>query len=104
MRLVVMAVFDSKMEAFLSPMFFPTRGVGLRIFGDAINNPDSEWAKHPADYTLFELGVFHQETGNFELHEARINLGSALELQTKNQWEDKGSGPHVTDLREAFNE
>ncbi len=66
MVMICCSIYDSKAEAWLSPMFFQAAGQGMRSFGDAINDPKSEFGKHPEDYSLFVIGKFDQRTGNIE--------------------------------------
>lgn len=64
---VVVAVFDSAVQAYGRPIFVPAIGVALRSFQDEVNRKDSEnpVAAHPSDYELFNLGVFDDATGVF---------------------------------------
>lgn len=78
MTLKMFTVFDSKAGAFIQPFFSQSTGTAVRSFEDAANNETHEFRKHAADYTLFELGEFDQNTGTFEILDARINLGNAL--------------------------
>jgi len=55
-ELKMFSVFDSKAEAFLPPMFFPTRGVAIRAFSQACGDDNHDFCKYPDDYSLFELG------------------------------------------------
>lgn len=64
--LMAFSVYDAKAEAFLRPFFAETRGLALRSFRDAANDPQSEMCKHAADYTLFRIGVFEVATGKLE--------------------------------------
>lgn len=81
MKQVVCSVYDSKAEAFMQPFFCVSRGVAVRMFMDAASDEGHEFAKHAADYTLFELGEFDQVTGRFEQHDVFVNLGLALQMQ-----------------------
>lgn len=77
MMLLVFSVFDAKAEAFLRPFFAETRGLALRSFRDAANDPTSAMSKHSADYTLFRIGVFDQVTAKLEPCTPE-SLGNAL--------------------------
>lgn len=64
-KLRVFAVMDQKAASFVQvPFFCLTRGQAIRGFADACNDPKTELYAHPADYELFELGEFDQETGH----------------------------------------
>ena len=71
-------IYDSKAEVYLKPFDFRTIGEAIRWFLD-VGKQDAPWGKHPADYTLFEVGTFDCESGMIEMHDAKINLGTALE-------------------------
>lgn len=77
----VFTVFDSKAEAFLPPFFARARGAGIRMFSEACRTPDHGFFAHAGDYTLFELGVWDDSSGNFTLHDAKVNLGNGLTFQ-----------------------
>lgn len=60
-------IFDEKAEVFLPPFFVPTLGIATRAFSDCINSEDHQFAKHPQDYTLFELGEFHDHDASLDV-------------------------------------
>lgn len=62
----VLSVRDDKI-GFGRPAFVPSVGLGIRSFGDEVNRPgaENEMVKHPADFALFELGTFDDQTGLF---------------------------------------
>lgn len=76
MRLRAYSVFDSKAEAYLRPFFAETRGLAVRSFSDAVNDPAHEMCKHAADYTLFEIGHFVVDSG--VMVSEIVSLGNAL--------------------------
>jgi len=80
MKVIVVAVFDRALGGFNRPFYVQARGLALRSFQDELNRPDSELAKHPADYELWQLGTWDEESGEFEGYKAkqRIALGSDL--------------------------
>lgn len=80
--LKMFSVHDSKAEAFITPFYAPATGVAIRSFETAANTADHEFQKYAADYTLFELGSFDQETGIHLLLKAPLNLGNALTYQS----------------------
>lgn len=63
MQVLVYSVFDSKAETFGTPMFFLTKGIALRAFSDVCADAGSPMAKHPNDYTLFQIGSYDANTG-----------------------------------------
>ena len=68
------SIYDCKAEAWLTPMFFQAKGQAIRSFSDAVNG-ESEFAKHPDDYTLFCLGTFDDSCGEFKLEKTPESLG-----------------------------
>ncbi len=83
MKLVVCSVFDSKADAYMQPFYSISRGSAIRSFMDAAQDEGHEFAKHAEDYTLFYLGEFDQQSGNFAMLEAHESMGNALEYSTK---------------------
>lgn len=83
MKMKVFTVFDSKIGAYMQPFFMPTFGAAIRAWIDTVNQPDTQFAKHPADFTLFEIGEFDEETGKFSNAVTPISHGTALEHQAK---------------------
>lgn len=74
---------DSAVGAYLQPFFVSSRGAAERGMFDLLADKESNVAKHPGDFTLFELGTWDQEKGLIVLHEAKICYGSALDFVTK---------------------
>lgn len=62
---VVVCVYDVQLGAFLRPFCAPSTGVAIRSFVDALQDPQSEMAKHPNDYELHQLAVFDDHEGEF---------------------------------------
>lgn len=77
MRHVLMSVYDSKAAAFLPPFTLPTIGMAKRTFADCAQDLGHAFARHPGDYTLFELGWFDDSTGQLVLHTPPISHGQA---------------------------
>lgn len=84
MKLKIFSVYDCKIEAYAPPFFMRTAGEALRAWETTVNQDEetSNIAKHPADYTLFEIGEYDEATGHLHSHSANINLGSALEAKS----------------------
>lgn len=79
MLLKIFSVYDVKAEAYMQPFFMQSTGQACRSFEDTVNNPESVFNKHAADFTLFEIGTFEDSNCSWSHHEANINLGTALE-------------------------
>lgn len=78
------AVYDTKALVYQAPFFNSAVGVALRMFSDAVNDPQTFLNKHPTDYILFEVGTFDDNTGEFITVTPPKNLGLASDfLDTK---------------------
>lgn len=80
MILKIFSLYDSKAEAYMQPFFMQTKGQAIRAITDTATNKESQIGRHPADFTLFELGEYNDSNGTFQTHEARVNLGTCLEF------------------------
>lgn len=85
MKLKMYTVFDVKSEAYLQPFFMQTKGQALRAWITSVNDPNTNFCKYPGDFTLFEIGEFDDSNGVITMYDSKINLGSALEHQSKTQ-------------------
>ena len=65
MLLQIFSVHDSKAGAYFQPFFQQTEGMAIRIFSDLATDPDHSFNKHPEDFTLFRLGVYNDQNGEF---------------------------------------
>lgn len=74
MKRTICVVFDSAVQAFGQPIFVRAIGEGLRSFSDEVNRkaPDSALNAHPDDYVFHLLGVFDDETGEFDQSDRRV--------------------------------
>ena len=75
----IFALYDEKAEAFLPPWTAPTKAYAMRTVSDMVMDPESMIAKHPADYTLFCVGMMSQETG--EIVPEKSSLGSGVQFR-----------------------
>lgn len=78
-RLVVCAVYDAAVRAYIQPLFFRSKQEALRAFGDAVAEEKSQFRVHAADYTFQFLGNFDDQTGAFEQPSQPERLISAQE-------------------------
>lgn len=74
------AIFDSKVEAYNTPFFQRTHGEAIRSFETAVSDPQSDFFKHSADFTLFHLGVFNDGSGTLEAEVIPVALSSGHEV------------------------
>ena len=78
----IFAIYDSKAESFTNPVYLNSTGLAVRTFSDSVQDPESQFAKHPADYTLFELGTYDDQTAEFKLLPTPKSLFIAIEFIT----------------------
>ena len=64
MILQMWAVFDHKVEAFMQPQFFRSKGEALRSFSDAVQQDGTVFTKHPEDYSFWFRGTFDDSNGS----------------------------------------
>lgn len=83
MRLLAFAIHDRALSAYGQPMFFPTEGAAMRAFADAVNDPQSGFAKHPEDYDLYRIGVYDDFEGRLESAEKPVKLSQGRQVSTK---------------------
>lgn len=84
MKHIITTVKDRAAEAYGRPMFVPSTGVAIRGFADEINrnSSDNQLFNHPDDFDLYDLGIFDDNTGLFQLHEQPklLSLGKQVKL------------------------
>lgn len=71
MDLQCFAVHDKKAQAFITPFYLPNEMMASRTFMDCINDDSHQFSKHPEDYSLFLIGTFDMNSGEF-VHELQI--------------------------------
>jgi hypothetical protein len=81
----IFTVYDSKLEAYLQPFFMQSKGAAIRAFSDSSNDTQTQFSKHPGDFTLFEIGEYDDQNGNLKNYASKVNLGTALEHKGANQ-------------------
>lgn len=81
MKSKVYVVYDSKVEAYMSPFLMVSKGQAIRAFSDSISDAGTQFAKHPEDFTLFEIAVYDDSNGVYTMHDAKIPLGCAVEFR-----------------------
>ena len=78
----IFTVHDAKAAYYTPPFFARTSGEAMRIFSEAINDPQHHFAKHYTDFTLFEIGEFDDLTGCISSLEAPRPLGNGVDFKT----------------------
>lgn len=75
MKFLLISIYDTKAEVHSKhPHQARNKADAIRSFEQVINNPESDFNKHPLDYALFIVGEYDEETGiittqeNYPLH------------------------------------
>lgn len=80
----LIAVYDAKAEAFGKPVAVNSHGVAIRSFGEAVNDPTTEYSKFPQDFTLFAIGSYNDTTGKIKTERPKeLVLALSLKDDTK---------------------
>lgn len=59
----IYAIYDTQAKAHLQPFFAATDGIAIRSVQAALDDKNSNFAKYPQDFTLYNLGSFDDQTG-----------------------------------------
>ena len=84
MQYGIYVVYDSKAEAYNTPVFYQNDQVALRAFKDAANSPESSISRYPEDYTFFLLGQYDDTTAQIDLMGTPKSIARAIELTEAN--------------------
>lgn len=57
-------VLDKAVMAFGAPFFVRAKGEAIRMFNDSVNDKQSPFFKHPADFALYSIGEFDPTNGS----------------------------------------
>lgn len=63
MMLRAYSIFDNKALVYHQPFFAPTNGAAVRMFQDTANDTNTSIGRHPADYILYCVGHYDDQTG-----------------------------------------
>lgn len=79
----VCAVYDKGAECFGNPFVVPATGMAVRQFSDEVNREaaDNPLYNHPLDFSLHQLGRYHEHNG--ELESDRVKLVDAVAVRAK---------------------
>ena len=80
MNLKMYVIYDSKAETFTQPMCFFNRGAAIRAFVDILQDCNTNFSKHPEDYSLFEIGSYSESSGVIEAYSSPVSIGSSIEF------------------------
>lgn len=76
----IYSIFDSKVGAYMPPVMYRSKGEVLRALINTLRDDKSSFAKYPADFTLFELGEWDDNSCKYSLHSTPESVGVLLEF------------------------
>ncbi|WNK13380.1 MAG: nonstructural protein [Microvirus sp.] len=77
MNVYLIAVYDHAIEAYGRPFTVQHPGQAVRSFMDECKNPESDVAKHPGDYELWQLAFMDDKNG--DIIQAKERLSRAVD-------------------------
>lgn len=80
--MMLYAVHDKAVNAFLPPFAARARGEAMRSFVDACTDSRHTFNKHADDYVLYELGHFDENTGLLKPYDDPRRVMSGLEASS----------------------
>ncbi len=79
MVLKMYCIYDIKQEIHHPPLLAHNVGHALRVFGDIFNTPGQVFNNHPADFQVYSIGVYDDQTAEI-LPEKRHLIAVGNEL------------------------
>jgi len=76
-------IYDTGPKVWRFPLFHICHRDFMDSWVESVNNPKSEFYKHPGDYTLFHIGEYDDVTCKFNMFDAPIRLSCAIEVLKK---------------------
>jgi len=76
-------IFDNASGLYASPTLAVTEAEVRRNFSTIVNAEGNAISANPQDFSLYELGIFDNETGKFSLLDTPTRVMTALELKQK---------------------
>lgn len=73
---------DDKSASYGMPMVQQTRGMFLRDVQEELNRGQAVFARHPQDFSIFEIGEYDPTTGKIDLYETKNCLGLVSDFRT----------------------
>lgn len=89
MNKLMFVIFDNKADLYSSPFFSVRRESALRDLLRATNDPQSEISSAPADYDLYLIGAYDDETGTVVAYPQHEFITNAYVLKLQHEGEQK---------------
>jgi len=86
MKMIMVAIKDLGAQCFSRPQYYAHSNQAIRSFFDEVNRPatagsPNDLFSHPDDFELYELGVFNDADGSFEILKSPKLLSQAKEVR-----------------------
>jgi len=78
MILKAFCLLDTKVSAFATPFFMPHIGNAVRACAELGQDMTTTVGRHPADFHLYEIGTYDDQTGLMEALRQPISHGPVL--------------------------
>lgn len=62
----IYTIFDSKAGFYNKPFYMVNDAVAMRSMGDMLQDPNTELARNPEDFTLFKLGTYDDQSASLD--------------------------------------
>lgn len=82
MTLEMFSIKDGAVAAYAQPFFARSRAEAVRILQDTMASGDHQFARHPADFELFHMGTFDDQTGLVTTNDTPEHVIQLLDLST----------------------
>lgn len=73
---------DEKSNSYGFPIARETRGLFIRDIQEALTEGRATFAKHPQDFSVFEVGEYDPQTGNIHTYETKNCLGLVQDFRS----------------------
>ncbi len=83
MKLLTFAIYDAKVDAHSGQWTAINIATAGRVFQDLVMNENSDFAKHPGDFSLMETGTWDQETAVSTDNGRHIDHGTARQHRSR---------------------
>lgn len=80
MKLMIFSVLDVKAAAYLPPFFLRNENEARRVFGDACNDANHQFGRHPEDYICYRVGIWDDAVGAVAPDQVHSLVAKGVEL------------------------
>lgn len=81
--LTVFSIYDAVSESWSKPVYSRNRATVQRELRDVLTQGQTQYALHPHDYTLFELGTWSEFKPMITYHTAPESVGCLIQYAPK---------------------